>query len=238
MLQIRAGWLEGIAIFAGWRHARVLAGPDSSVPLVLARQHPRIAGLEPLPATTRCPGGACGVLSLVAAKLPLWEMTKVLRRGEPGSRQIALPAPPRPSKRRRSLAAVLLRTVLMSGTIADHMTPSPHSLEPGHSMEAARRLMRRHQIRHLPIVEDGVLRGVVSQRDLFFLESLDETKPEDILVSEAMTDEVLAVAPDTPVSSVARKMAEKRAGSAIVLDDGKVVGIFTTMDALRILASE
>lgn len=105
-------------------------------------------------------------------------------------------------------------------------------------MEAARRLMRRHQIRHLPIVEDGVLRGVVSQRDLFFLESLDETKPEDILVSEAMTDEVLAVAPDTPVSSVARKMAEKRAGSAIVLDDGKVVGIFTTMDALRILASE
>ena len=136
----------------------------------------------------------------------------------------------------RSLASSSTR--MPDTTIAAHMTPSPHSLEPGHSMEAAQRLMRRHRIRHLPVVEDGVLRGVVSQRDLYFLESLDSAKPGDITVAEAMTEDVLSVAPDAPVARVARMMAEQRAGSAIVLDEGKVVGIFTTMDALRILASE
>lgn len=125
----------------------------------------------------------------------------------------------------------------MSGTkIAEYMSHSLHSLEPGHSMEAARRLMRRHKIRHLPILENGVLKGVVSQRDIYFLESLDDANPETVTVAEAMTEDVLSVAPDTPVADVARQMAKERVGSAIVIDGGKVAGIFTTMDALQVLA--
>ena len=102
-------------------------------------------------------------------------------------------------------------------------------------MVAARRLMRRHKIRHLPILENGELKGIVSQRDLYFVESLDDVDPQGISVAEAMTENVLAVAPDTPVSEVARQMAENRIGSVIVIDGGKVAGIFTTMDALQVL---
>jgi acetoin utilization protein AcuB len=123
-------------------------------------------------------------------------------------------------------------------TVADHMSHSLHSLEPGHSMVAARRLMRRHNIRHLPILEDGTLKGIVSQRDLYFVESLDDANPEEITVAEAMTEDVLAVAPETPVAEVARRMAELRVGSVIVIDGGRVAGIFTTMDALQVLAKE
>ncbi len=123
-----------------------------------------------------------------------------------------------------------------AATVADYMSHSLHSLEPAHSMAAARRLMRRHKIRHLPILENGELKGVVSQRDLYFVDSLDDTDPADVTVGEAMTEDVLAVAPSTPVAEVARQMAEERAGSVIVIKDGKAIGIFTTMDALQVLA--
>jgi acetoin utilization protein AcuB len=124
----------------------------------------------------------------------------------------------------------------MTMTVASYMTPFPHHIGPDHSMAAAQRLMRRHQIRHLPVLDDeSKLVGVVSQRDLYFLESLTDVAPESILVSEAMQEEVLSLAPDIPMSSAARTMAEARAGSVVVMKEGKVVGIFTTIDALRAL---
>ena len=53
-------------------------------------------------------------------------------------------------------------------------------------MAAAHRLMRRHKIRHLPILQEGKLVGVLSQRDLYFLETLKDVNPEEVNVSEAM----------------------------------------------------
>jgi len=103
-------------------------------------------------------------------------------------------------------------------------------------MAAAQRLMRRHTIRHLPVLNAaGNLLGVVSQRDLYFIESLTDVSPESIPVSEAMQDDVLAVAPHDLLSSVARTMAETRIGCVVVMKDAEVVGIFTTIDALRAL---
>jgi len=104
-------------------------------------------------------------------------------------------------------------------------------------MLAARRLMRRNNIRHLPILADGVLKGVVSQRDLYFFESIDDDDPKNVTVAEVMTEQVLSVSSDTLVTDVARQMAKHKYGSAIVIDEGAVVGIFTTMDALTVLAA-
>ena len=119
--------------------------------------------------------------------------------------------------------------------VADYMTQYPHFVGPEHSMAAAHRLMRRHKIRHLPIVKDGHLVGVVSQRDLYFLETLKDVNPEEVCVSEAMQKDVLAVKPSTPVAQVARTMVEETIGSVIIMDDNRVTGIFTTIDALRVL---
>jgi acetoin utilization protein AcuB len=120
-------------------------------------------------------------------------------------------------------------------TVADYMSHYPHFVGPEHSMAAAHRLMRRHKIRHLPILQEGKLVGVVSQRDLYFLETLRDVIPEEVKVAEAMRGEVLAVKPTTPVAEVARKMVEERIGSVIVMEDTRVTGIFTTIDALRAL---
>ncbi len=95
--------------------------------------------------------------------------------------------------------------------------------------------MRKHHIRHLPVLDGGKLVGVVSLGDLHLVETLAEVDPAKVRVEEAMSAEPYTVSPDTPVGDVAAEMAEHRYGCAIVVDEQKVVGVFTTVDALRAL---
>jgi acetoin utilization protein AcuB len=96
--------------------------------------------------------------------------------------------------------------------------------------------MRERRIRHLPVLDGGKLVGLISQRDLYFVETLKDAEPERVEVGEAMTQEVYCVAPYEPVDDVAEKMAERRYGCALIVGDGHLRGIFTTSDALRTLA--
>ena len=79
--------------------------------------------------------------------------------------------------------------------------------------------------------------GLVSQRDLYLVETLRDVDPATATVEEAMTQEAYAVAPNEPLARVARTMAEKRYGCAVVMEEGDVVGIFTAVDALAALAN-
>jgi len=76
----------------------------------------------------------------------------------------------------------------------------------------------------------------VSQRDLYLAESLAGVDPATDTVREAMSGEPYAVPPGAPLEEVAATMAERKLGSAIVVDRGAVIGVFTTVDALRALA--
>jgi len=77
--------------------------------------------------------------------------------------------------------------------------------------------------------------GLVSERDLFLLETVRSVKPEKEPVEEAMTERPYAVAPTAKVREVVEEMLARRYGSAVVVDRGRVVGIFTRADALRAL---
>ncbi len=110
-------------------------------------------------------------------------------------------------------------------------------VEPRQSLFEASRLMREHDIRHLPVIQDGQLRGILSQRDIYLVETLTQASPHDIRVEEAMTREVFHVDGEEPVWKVAREMAERRVGAALVMRGSKIHGLFTTTDALRALAT-
>ena len=125
----------------------------------------------------------------------------------------------------------------MNETIRRFMTVSPHTIGQEQSLEKAHSLMRQHAIRHLPVLEGGKLIGVLSQRDLLLIETLSEVDPHTTAVSEAMSQNVYCAAPTASLFGVAREMAEHRYGSAVIVEGGHVVGVFTTTDALRALAS-
>lgn len=118
-------------------------------------------------------------------------------------------------------------------TVELYMTPSPHTIAHDQPLAEAHRIMRAHGIRHLPVVDGDQLVGLLSQRDLHLFETLDDVDPEQVPVREAMTQEIYSVSPSTTVSEVAAQMADSKLGSAVVVDGGRVVGIFTAVDGLR-----
>jgi len=124
----------------------------------------------------------------------------------------------------------------MSLTLRDVMTPSPHTIGEEQPLSRAHEIMQRHGIRHLPVLRGGKLTGLLSLRDLHFIETLRDVKPTSVEVSEAMSALPFAVDQDTPLLTVAETMAAMKYGSAVALSAGKVVGVFTTVDAMEVLA--
>jgi acetoin utilization protein AcuB len=121
--------------------------------------------------------------------------------------------------------------------IDQYMTPSPHVIRPDETLAQARERMNKKGARHLPVIDDGKLVGIVSERDLLFLQSLTDVDPERIPVHRAMQTDVYGVDRDTPLDEVAATMAHHKYGSTVVWSGATVVGIFTTVDAMRALAA-
>lgn len=121
-------------------------------------------------------------------------------------------------------------------TVQRFMTVAPVVVRSDQPLADAHRAMRERNIRHLPVVDAGALVGLVSQRDLYLVETLDGVDPAAVPVREAMTPDPYAVPPDAPLDEVAATMAARKYGSAVVVDRGSVIGLFTTTDALRALA--
>jgi len=126
--------------------------------------------------------------------------------------------------------------IRLSASIAEVMTRDPITVREDARLSEAHVSMRRHGIRHLPVVNarDAVV-GLLSHRDLYLFEAVVDGRRPDA-VAQAMTANPYCVPPTEPVSIVARTMAERRLGSAIVANEGRVLGIFTSSDALLFLA--
>jgi CBS domain-containing protein len=126
--------------------------------------------------------------------------------------------------------------------VRDFMTACPHTIEPDAKLSEARARMIEIGARHLPVVRAGRLVGIVSDRDVELCESLLVDTParaDAPRVAEAMTEVVFTCGPDAHLHAVASEMAAHKHGSAVVVDPEhptKVMGVFTTTDALRALA--
>ncbi len=122
----------------------------------------------------------------------------------------------------------------MDIAIREVMTQTPHTIGREQTLAIARELMRAFDVRHLPVLEGGKLVGVLSERDVNLLETFRDVDPHKTRVEEAMSPVPYSVTGGTSLARVAHEMAEHRYGSTVVVDDhGKVVGVFTTTDALR-----
>jgi len=125
---------------------------------------------------------------------------------------------------------------MMMPPVSRYMTAQPWTIERDATLRDALGLMHEHQIRHLPVLEDGKLAGVVSERDIRMLEARPGIDPSIVPVGEAMIERPFIVTGDTALDEVASIMSEHKYGSVIVMGHDGVEGIFTTVDACRVLA--
>ncbi len=123
------------------------------------------------------------------------------------------------------------------------MRPDPITVSPDTTLPDAIRLMDRHRIRHLPVVEHGELVGIVSDRDLKRAMASPATSLEihelrylldRVRMRDIMSGGVVTIRPSTPVEEAARLMAQEKIGALPVTVDGTLVGIVTETDVLTL----
>ena len=122
-------------------------------------------------------------------------------------------------------------------TVQKFMTTSPHTVGADQTLARAHAVLRDNGIRHLPVLRGGELVGMLTERDLALIETLKEVDPHALKVEEAMSLGVYKVSPDARLDEVVGEMASKKYGSAVVVQNNKVVGIFTTVDVCTAFAA-
>jgi acetoin utilization protein AcuB len=116
--------------------------------------------------------------------------------------------------------------------IKKYMTTLPHSIGTEQTLAQAEKMMDELDVRHLPVVRGEKLVGVLTDRDINFVESFRDVSPETVTVEEAFAEHPYIVSPEASLAEVCSEMASKKYGCAIVCDNNKLVGIFTWIDAL------
>lgn len=120
--------------------------------------------------------------------------------------------------------------------IQKFMTTLPHTVGFDQSLQTAKEMMLKYHVRHLPVLKGGKLIGILTDRDIKLILGFKDTDAETLTVEEAYSPEPYFTEPNAPLNEVVARMAEKKYGCALVVDNHKLVGIFTEIDALKALA--
>jgi acetoin utilization protein AcuB len=120
-------------------------------------------------------------------------------------------------------------------TLAITMTPFPYSIDVNDTLKAAINMMEKQGFHHLPVTEQGKLVGVLSDRDIKFVESpfSSASLEDELYVKDIYSSRTYVVDIHTPLENVLKVMAEKHLGSALITKNDKLAGILTHNDVFR-----
>jgi CBS domain-containing protein len=136
------------------------------------------------------------------------------------------------------------RRTSMAKTVRDIMTPEVTTLGRNESLQFVKDIMTLGRVRHFPVVDEGKVVGIVSQRDLYkaslgsvmkYGEKAQRSFLEGIAVKEVMCEPVITIAPHASAKEAARLMMEKKIGCLPVLEGHTLVGIVTETDMLKLV---
>jgi acetoin utilization protein AcuB len=120
-------------------------------------------------------------------------------------------------------------------TMAAMMTPFPFYVDVSDTLLRARDLMREHEVRHLPVVKNHKLLGLLTDRDLKRALDPDLGLPpkDELFVRDVYRPDPYVIDDHSPLDDVLEHMATHHLGSALVTKHGRLAGIFTSTDACR-----
>lgn len=121
-------------------------------------------------------------------------------------------------------------------TVRSFMSTKVETIPADKTLKDTMILMQTKKIRHLPVINSGRVVGIISDRDVKAALSMENVDPAKGLVHYFCTDAVYTVDPDAPLDQVAETMAQNHYGSAVVLENDKLVGIITLVDICKALA--
>lgn len=110
--------------------------------------------------------------------------------------------------------------------VRNRMSSRVITVEPQQSLTEARSLLHRHNIRQLPVLRNGRLVGIITDRDLRGAGGKDAT------VADLMTPKPIVIGPNASVDEAARALTAHKIGALPVVDGGKLVGILASSDIL------
>jgi acetoin utilization protein AcuB len=120
-------------------------------------------------------------------------------------------------------------------TVVKFMSVMPQTIGADQTLETAAKMMSNGAFRHLPVLSGGQITGIISDRDVKMALSIRGVDAHRTKVDEIASQEVFLVRPDSKLDEVVKNMAEKKIGSVLIVDNHRLVGIFTTTDALDAL---
>jgi len=121
--------------------------------------------------------------------------------------------------------------------VVEQMTANVFRVAPEEPIRAAWHLMRDKQIRHLVILEQEALLGIVSDRDILAGITWDAAGPHGIQdqVRHIMTRRLATIGPQATLTDAAKRMAAEKIGALPVCEQGRLIGIITETDLLKVL---
>jgi len=120
------------------------------------------------------------------------------------------------------------RAVGMRLLVSDCMTVAPQTLSPRVSIDAARDLMRRIDVRHLPVLSNGRLVGLLGERELVFAADANDEP-----IAQWMNPGPFTVSPEDTLADAAETMATHKLEAVVVVEGDHVVGVLTSVDLAR-----
>ena len=121
--------------------------------------------------------------------------------------------------------------------VMEIMTREPITASPDMPVNEAAALMRERGVGSLIVVQGKKAAGIVTERDIVTKVAADNKMPASLKVRDVMTSPVISVHPHTLVEEAARTMNERRIRRLPVVDEGKLVGIVTEDDIIRVWPS-
>ena len=118
--------------------------------------------------------------------------------------------------------------------VMEVMSQTPVVVSPDDTVEKAASMMRAQEVGSLIVVEGGRPAGIVTERDIVTKVAAPNRAARDVRVREIMTSPVVAIHPHDEVADAARVMADRKIRRLAVVDNGKLVGVITENDIIRI----
>ena len=115
--------------------------------------------------------------------------------------------------------------------VRQYMTADPVTVSKEATVESALQLLKSHDIRHLPVVENNRLVGWLTDANL--RGALFPSMLEEITIGDIMIHNPITVEASESIEAAARLLVENKIGGMPVLEDGKLVGVITVIDLLN-----